>query len=352
MSFSGPFDLCYKANLESRIASRILWRIAQAPYRGENDIYKTVFNLPWERWFSTEETIAVKVSAHKCPLKSLDFITLKIKDGVCDKFRKLGGERPSVDTHNPDIRIHGFLDEKQFTLYLDTSGETLFKRGYRQGTGEAPLRENLAAGILKLSGWQPGTPLLDPMCGSGTFLIEAALMALNIPPGIRRKFAFEKLKNFDEKTWNGIREEARSRQLPLKELPIYGCDLYGEQVDLAYDNLDAAGLENVVRLKQANVLEISPPEAEGMLVTNPPYGVRIGEQQDLAEFYPKLGDLLKKKFAGWDAYIFTGDLRLPKLIRLTPSKRIPLFNGPLECRLYEFKMVAGSVRRKPAGDQE
>jgi putative N6-adenine-specific DNA methylase len=177
-------------------------------------------------------------------------------------------------------------------------------------------------------------------------------MALNIAPGIRREFAFEKLKNFDEKTWNGIRDEARSRQLPSKELPIYGCDLYGEQVDLAYDNLDAAGLENVVRLKQANVLEISPPEASGTLVSNPPYGVRIGEQQDLADFYPKLGDLLKKKFAGWNAYIFTGDLRLPKLIRLTPSKRIPLFNGPLECRLYEFKMIEGSLRRKPTGAEE
>ena len=191
--FSGPFLLSYHVNLHSRIASRVLWRVAMADYRSEQDIYGTVYALPWADWFDTTRTIRVNMAAIKCPLKSLDFATLKIKDAVCDKFRVLTGERPSVDTHTPDIRIHAFLEQSRMTLYVDTSGDALFKRGVRQYTNVAPLRENLAAGILHLAGWQPGTPLLDPMCGSGTFLIEAALMSLNIAPGINRGFAFEKI---------------------------------------------------------------------------------------------------------------------------------------------------------------
>ena len=193
VGFSGPFELCYRANLESRIASRILWRVCSGRYRREEDIYKAVHALPWLDWFDVARTIMVKVSAKRCPLQSLDFITLKIKDAVCDKFRDLTGERPSVDTHEPDMRIHAFLEEETFALYLDTSGEALFKRGLRRASVEAPLRENLAAGILHLSGWKPGEALLDPMCGSGTFLMEAAQMALDIAPGLGREFAFTKL---------------------------------------------------------------------------------------------------------------------------------------------------------------
>ncbi|MEJ1959904.1 MAG: THUMP domain-containing protein [Nitrosomonadales bacterium] len=182
--FSGEWLLSYRVNLHSRIASRVLWRVAKNDYHSEQDIYNTVFALPWGDWFDVSCTIRVNMTGIKCPLKSLDFTTLKIKDAVCDKFRKLCGERPSVDTHDPDIRIHAFLEYSHMMLYVDTSGDALFKRGVRQYTNIAPLRENLAAGILHLAGWEPGTPLLDPMCGSGTFLIEAAQMSLNIAPGI------------------------------------------------------------------------------------------------------------------------------------------------------------------------
>jgi len=350
--FGGDLALCYRANLESRIASRILWQVGRGRYRTEEDVYKAVHAMPWPEWFDVGRTIMVKVSAQKCPLQSLDFTTLRIKDAVCDKFRALGGERPSVDTQEPDIRIHAFLDAEQFSLYLDTSGPALFQRGLRKASGIAPLRENLAAGILHLAGWQPGTPLLDPMCGSGTFLLEAAQMALDIAPGSGRSFAFEKLKDYDEGLWRRLREEAKARELPRTSQPIFGSDLFGESLDDARTNLEAAGLADVVHLKQANVLEVSAPAPAGILVTNPPYGVRLSEQHQLSEFYPKLGDVLKQRFSGWNAYIFTADLRLAKLIHLAVSRRTPLFNGALECRLFEIKVVAGGMRREKKGDEQ
>jgi putative N6-adenine-specific DNA methylase len=189
-------------------------------------------------------------------------------------------------------------------------------------------------------------PLLDPMCGSGTILLEAVCMALDIAPGLGRHFAFEKLKNFDPRRWQDLWQRSAARQKPKVPLPIYGSDLSGDVLKAARANFMAAGLPSVVSLKRANVLEISAPAKEGIIVTNPPYGVRLGEQQQLAEFYPKLGDVLKKQFCGWRVYLLSADMRLPKLIRLTASKRTPLYNGALECRLFEYKMVEGTMRKK------
>jgi putative N6-adenine-specific DNA methylase len=345
VAFSGDWPLCYRANLESRIASRILWRVKETRYRNEQDIYKAVFELQWQRWFDVTRTIRVNTTAIRCPLKSLEYITLLVKDAVCDCFRAHSNERPSVDTLTPDMRIHVFIEDDRLMLYLDTSGDALFKRGVRQHTNIAPLRENLAAGILFLMNWKPGIPLLDPMCGSGTFLIEAAQMSLNIQPGIARVFAFEKLKNFDSLMWNNMRELAIAAQLPPKPLGLFGSDLYGDALKAARRNLEEAGLLECAELKQANVLEISSPAEHGMLVANLPYGERMGELDELAELYPKLGDALKRKFGGWTAYLFTADKAILKLMRLSPSKRIPLFNGAIECRLLEYKIVSGSNRR-------
>jgi putative N6-adenine-specific DNA methylase len=351
VGFSGTLETAYRANLHSRLASRILWRLAEKPYRSEEDVYQVAMGIPWPELFDVSCTLRVDVNAIKCPLKSLDFVTLRIKDAVCDKFRAACGERPNVATVGPDMRVFGFLSADHVTLYLDTSGEALFKRGYRKEQGIAPLRENLAAGILKLSGWQPGAPLLDPMCGSGTFLIEAAMMALNIAPGIERWFAFEKMKNYDAATWETLYNEAAAAEKPKTPLPIYGSDKYGRAVEDARANLQQAGLDEVVQLKQVDVLEISAPQPTGYLVTNPPYGERLGDEQELAEFYPNLGNVLKKHFGGWNAYILTADLALAKLIRLSASRRIPLYNGALECRIFEYKIVAGSNRKKsPSGE--
>ncbi len=349
VAFDGDLRLVYRANLESRIATRVLLRLFTVPYRSEEDIYRAAYDLDWPQRFDVARSIRVYLTAQRCPLKSLDFLTLRIKDAVCDRFRSAVGSRPDVDTRAPEVRIHAFLDATQFTLYLDTSGEPLFKRGARAAQGEAPLKENLAAGILKLAGWQPGVALLDPMCGGGTFLVEAAQIALDIAPGSARSFGFEKLKAFDAALWRELRAAAEARRKPLAPLPIYGSDLYGDTLKFAQANLAAAGLDGTVQLKQANALEISAPAEAGVLVTNPPYGERMGEQQELAAFYPKFGDALKQKFAGWNCYILSADMNLPKLIKLQVSKRTPLFNGALECRLFEYKIVAGSMRGpKPA----
>src|SRR5688572_30327296 len=341
VQFASDFYLCCRINLESRIASRILWQVATSRYRDEDDIYRSTYALPWTEWFDAARTVRVDVSATKSPLTSLNFITLKIKDAVCDKIRRLSGRRPSVDTRQPDIPIQGHLTDRDFTLYLDTTGEPLFKRGQRMAAGEAPLRENLAAGILRLAGWVPGTPLLDPMCGSGTILLEAAQMALHIAPGLGRHFAFEKFKSFDAGCWRELIQKRGARQKPRTPQAIYGSDLSADVLRAAHANLAGAGLAEVVSLKRADVLEITAPATEGIIVSNPPYGVRLGEQEALAEFYPKLGDVLKKQFGGWRAYFLSADMRLPKLIRLAASKRTPLFNGALECRLFEYKMVEG-----------
>ena len=350
VKFQGSWYTCYRTNLESRIASRILWQVTKQPYINETDIYKISHALPWNEWISSTHTIRVNVAAKKCPLRSLEFVTLRIKDAICDKFRELTSKRPSVNTVNPDIRIHGFLDTHELTLYLDTSGDALFKRNLRKTTGEAPLRENLAAGILQLSGWKPGIPLLDPMCGSGTILLEAVQIALNIAPGIKRNFAFEKFKKFDNTLWKKIKEESINQQKKTLQQPIYGSDLYGDALVDAHTNLDMAGFSDLVVLKQGNILEIPAPASTGILITNPPYGKRVGNQNELAELYPKLGDILKKKFVGWNAYFLTGDALLPKLIRLAASRRIPLFNGAVECRLLEYKIVAGGMRKVKTTD--
>jgi putative N6-adenine-specific DNA methylase len=284
VGFSGPMSVAYAANLHSRIASRVLWQVGVARYRSEDDVYRGVNALDWKQFFDASLTMRVNVAAVRSPLNSLDFIILRIKDAVCDKFRSQTGIRPNVDTALPDVRIHAFLETERFTLYLDTSGEPLFKRGARQLAGEAPLRENLAAGILKLSGWTPDMPLLDPMCGSGTFLLEALQIARGIAPGAHRNFGFEKLRNFDEGDWNRIKAQSAARPAPNPSPAIFGSDLYGDALKLARVNLAAAGFADYVTLKQANILEISAPAAEGILVANPPYGVRIGEQEELASF--------------------------------------------------------------------
>jgi len=345
VGFEGDLAACYRANLQSRIATRVLLRLGHAPYRKEQDVYDAAYEVPWQHWFAVERSIRVDVTAIRSPLKSLDFITLRIKDAVCDRFRAERDRRPNVDTRAPEVRIAAFLDAHHVTLYLDTSGEPLYKRGYRSERGEAPLKENLAAGILALTGWDTEEPLYDPMCGSGTFVIEAAMMALQIAPGASRGFGFERLLAHDAKLWRGLRDEATAVQEKPRALPVFGSDISGRELRYAHENLKAAGLDQAVELRKADVLEVPPPAPCGVMVVNPPYGVRLVSEQAMADFYPKLGDALKNRFAGWRCYIFSADTELPRRIRLKATKRTPLFNGPLECRLYEYRVIAGSLRR-------
>jgi putative N6-adenine-specific DNA methylase len=343
--FSGEWSVCYRANLESRLATRILWHIVKGPYQKEEDIYRLAVRQLWPNHFDVTRTMRVVTTAIKCPLKSLDFVTLRVKDAVCDRFREDRGDRPNIETRNPDVSIHVFLSENECTLYLDTSGQPLWQRGFRKASVDAPLKENLAAGILKITGWQPGTPLVDPMCGSGTFLLEAVQMALDRAPGLDRGFAFEMLRNFEALNWATIRQAAEARVKPAEPLDIRGYDIDDKAVRATRRNLQEAGFGGVVTVDQGNLLETQPLTDHGILVANPPYGERIGEQDELAAFYPELGSALKKHWAGWNCFFFTADLRLAKLVGLKPSRKTPLFNGPLECRLFEIRMVAGSNRK-------
>lgn len=353
---SGTLQDAYRINLHSRIASRVLMRMAHASYTTENDIYDLTLAQPWEDWFAVHHTIRIDVTAIKSPLRSLEFTTLKIKDAICDRFRDIYNERPSVDTKMPDMRVVGFLDARTFTVYLDTSGEALFKRGWRMETGDAPLRENLAAGLLRTSGWKPGMTLFDPMCGSGTILAEAAQMLAGIPPGLHRAFAFEKFAGFSTAEWSAIKGSVKPNVLPT-EPTIFGSDISGDMVTMTRNNLNKAGIRFDVPLKQIEAQEVkAPSEVPGILLTNPPYGERIGirgdstaEADDMAkDFFSALGTTLKQRFAGWQVFLFTADLGLPKLLRLKEARKTPFFNGALECRLFRFDMVAGFNRREQA----
>ena len=344
MACQGPFTLCYRLNLESRIASRILWQVGQGSYRHEEDLYRLALRLPWPNWFSVNCRIKVRLVAQQSPLKSLEFATLRVKDAICDRFVRETKKRPEVDKRHPDIQIVVFVDKDQVVWYVDTTGAPLFKRGWRQEAGEAPLRENLASGILRLAGWTGEQVLLDPMCGAGTFLIEAAFMAQGIPPGGRREFAFSHLQNFNQSAWDRIRHEV-PKAIPVNHLDIFGYDHDAQALSMARSNLQHVGLAGV-QLKQVDVLEVTPPATKGVMITNPPYGVRMESHASLEPWYPLFGDVLKQRFAGWTVYVLTADFRLPKLIRLAPSRKIPLFNGALESRLYEFQMVAGGNRKE------
>lgn len=333
-----------RANLYSRLATRILVQVAHGLVLKEDDIYELAYDAPWERWFGAEQSLRVDTSAIQSPMKSLMFCNLKAKDGICDRLRDREGERPSIDTVRPDARVHLFLTRDSGTLYLDTSGESLFKRGWRLDKGEAPLRENLAAGILALSGWDPSLPLLDPFCGSGTILIEAAWIAQGVPPGISRPFGFERLRNADARQWAALKEDAFSRIAPELETPLYGCDLNPHALEAARENMQRANLApDSIQFARANALDLQPPTNEGWLVTNPPYGERMDEQDD--GFWRDWSACLKQQFAGWQVHVISSDLELPGKLRLKPRRRTPLYNGALDCRLFSFEMVAESYRK-------
>jgi putative N6-adenine-specific DNA methylase len=342
VAFSGPFETIYTVNLHSRIASRVLWRVAHGPYRTEKDLHALAHATAWEKYFPATHTLRVDVVATRSPLKSLKFATLTVKDGVCDRFREREGVRPSIAKLGADARVYAYLNETQVTLYLDTSGEALFKRGYRVAEVEAPIRENLAAGILKLVGWNPEIPLYDPMCGSGTFLIEAAQIALGIPAGSKRRFGFYKLKQFDAPAWQRLRDVAR--QAAPQALQVHGSDISKDALRAALSNFTAAGVDEVIRIRSGDMLDMPAPAPSGIMVCNPPYGERLSDLESLAAFYPKLGDALKKHYAGWSCHFISADKRMEKALRLKATRKVPLMNGDLDCRLYEFKVVAGSNR--------
>ena len=332
-----------RANLYSRLATRILVRLGQAPVQREDDILELAQSIGWERWFGAEHTLRVDTSAVRSPMQSLQYCNLRAKDGICDRLRELEGERPSIDTVRPDARVHLFLSADTATMYLDTSGESLFKRGWRLDKGDAPLRENLAAGILALSDWDPAGALMDPFCGSGTILIEAAWIALGVPPGITRPFGFERLRDHDARRWQDLKEDARARILPELQAPLVGIDADPEAIESARRNAERAFLtEDTIQFELGDARDAVAPAPTGWIVTNPPYGERLDEA-DVA-FWREWSSNLKKEFSGWQVNIITSDHDLPKHLRLKANRRTPIFNGALDCRLFNFEVVADSYR--------
>lgn len=344
----------YKANLHSRYASRILVKLAEGNYQKEDDIYRMARDIAWNEWFDVSQSIRVGTTAVKSPLKSLDFITLRVKDGICDRFRADRGARPNVDTNHPDQRIQLFLTETTATLYIDSSGNPLWQRGYRIAAGQAPLKENLAAGILALAGWNDVDEhgeyqyktFLDPMCGSGTIVIEAAWMRTNTAPGLNRRFSCERWTKADKALWTKLRADARAVIKPLSENTLFASDVHPGAIAATHRHLEQVGFADTVALMESNFVEIAAPNESGLIVTNPPYGVRLSEQDALRTEYPEWGRTLKQQFAGWTAAFFTGDLELTKGLGLKPRRRFPLKNGALDCRLFVIDLVAGFHRRQ------
>jgi putative N6-adenine-specific DNA methylase len=347
-------------NLKSRLAQRVLVQVSHTPYRDERDLYEAASAVAWEMWFTTRQNFKVEVTAQHSPLQSLNFAGLKIKDAIADRFRDKSGERPDVDTQHPDVRVFAHLTSDHATLYIDTSGEPLFKRGWREDKGEAPLKETLAAAMIAASGWDAKTPLYDPCCGSGTIAIEAAQIACNIAPGQLRRFGFEKLLPYQEHVWKGLWEEAKAQQhAPTAQ--VFGSDVAFRMVDFAARNAERAGVAHAVQFRGGDALQRLPPtDQPGVMLVNPPYGERIetagvagrsqggrerAQAEDGGDFFNQLAALWKKNYPGWTAWVLTPDFKLPTRMRLKESRRVPMWNGPIECRLFRFDMVKGSARK-------
>jgi putative N6-adenine-specific DNA methylase len=375
-------------NLHSRLAQRVLVALAQRPYRQEQDIYNAAFAVAWETWFTPKQSFKIEITAQHSPLKSLNFAALRIKDAVADRFRDKFSVRPDVNTQWPDVRIYAHLQAEQCTLYIDTSGEPLFKRGWRVDKGDAPLKETLAAAMLAASGWSmgdgsaanpngwvdQGVPLYDPCCGSGTIAVEAAQIACRIAPGLQRRFAFEKLLPYQAHVWQGLQQEARAMQCAPRA-PVYGSDVAFRMVDFAQRNAERAGVASAVHLRGGDALQRMPPcDTPGVLLVNPPYGERIDtagvagtsqrgtlrvarpsaasagarEQTQVADggdFFAQLATHWKHHYPGWTAWMLTPDMKLPSRMRFKESRRVPMWNGPIECRMFRFDLRAGSMRR-------
>jgi len=410
VQLQGSWRNALQLNLHSRLAQRVLIELAHHQYRTEQDLYNAAAGVAWEIWFTPKQSFKVEITAQHSPLTSLNFAALKIKDAIADRFRDKFDVRPDVDTRWPDVRVYVHLTVDTVTVYIDTSGEPLFKRGWREDKGDAPLKETLAAAMIAASGWSDvngpcanGVPLYDPCCGSGTIAIEAAQIACNIAPGINRRFAFQKYLPFQPHVWDGLLDEAEAA-ITEPTAPVFGSDVAFRMVDFAERNAERAGVANAVQFRGGDALQRMPPAPAGVMLVNPPYGERIdvagvagssaqasaqrrsqfqgqaidefgqplsreaeGRQtprerhtnparelalnesgEEAPDFFPQLATHWKKNYAGWTAHVLTPDLKLPGKMRLKESRRVPMWNGPIECRLFRFDMVAGSARAKSA----
>ena len=337
--FDSNWEGCYKANLESRLASRIGKPILDFPAYTNDDLYNNIRKHDFTKYISTNQTLKIDATLIDCAMKDQRFVAMKVKDAIVDQFRDATGERPDVDNYNPDLRVFIKGVKNQFHVIIDTSGESLFMRGYRKEAGPAPMKENLAAGLLSLTNWDRKSPIVDPMCGSGTILIEAAMAALNIAPGShRRDYGFMRLKGFDKKVWEKVVMDAADRELEELDFKFYGADIDRRVLQDAKENARRAGVDHVIDFRFESIATYAPPVEKGMMVTNPPYGARLGEEDLLKDTYKDLGHTLKHRFKGWDAWILSGNKDLILDMKLKATRKHFVYNGPLECRFLKYSM--------------
>ncbi len=344
--FSGDKEMLYKANYYLRTAICILIPIHSFKVKNENDLYKHVLEIDWSKIMNLKMTFAVESTVHSSIFKHTQYPALKVKDSIVDQFRKNTGARPNIDTSNPDVLINVHISEESCTISLNSSGEPLFKRGYRTATQEAPLNEILAAGLLYLSGWKSDQHLIDPMCGSGTILIEAALMANKIPPGaFRDNFGFKKWFDFDNDLFNQVIQYKNTKNAVQSKVRIIGSDISKNAISIAKENIKNAKLQNTIELNISEFINFIPPVEKGIIITNPPYGERL-KQEDIVDFYKSFGNTLKSKYINFDVWVLSANLNAMKNIGLHPSKKIKLMNASLECTFNKFEIYQGSKKRK------
>ncbi len=347
VTFSGTKETLYKANYLCRTALRILCPILDFKITTQKQLYKKAFSIPWEKFFTVDQTFATFATVNNSLFTHSKYASLLLKDAIADRFRKKFYKRPFVNPQFPDVSIDLHISNNHVTISLDSSGKSLHKRGYKKATGVAPLNEVMAAGMILLSGWDKKTDFYDPMCGSGTIIIEAAMIAQNIPAGFfREMYGFKNWKDFDPALWKKVVQDA-SDQFRELECGIFGSDESNRMVKVAIENAKQAHLNRDVSIKRRDFFKLQPDSEKGMLITNPPYDQRI-DSDDIDQFYKNIGDALKNNFQGFTAWILSGNLSAIKKIGLKSEKRIIMYNGPIESRFSKYELYAGSKRiRKP-----
>jgi putative N6-adenine-specific DNA methylase len=343
VSFTGDKRMMYRTNFNLRTALKILVPIHESELKDEKDLYECVRGIQWDKYMGVDDTLAVEVALKSDLYTHSQFVAQKIKDAVVDQFRDKYGRRPSVDLDSPSLRINAYIRNKSITLSLDSSGEPLYRRGYRFRQGPAPLNEVLAAGLIKLTGWNGSVPFIDFMCGSGTLPVEAAMIALRIAPGsLGRAYGFQKWKDYEQEMFREMIREKNPAGISVSS-PVYASDISPESVRLAMDHAKNARVLDKINFQTCHFNDFTPPALPGVILINPPYGERI-IPENINLLYSQIGDKLKKSYEGYTAWIFSGNPEAFKHVGLKPSKKIPLFNGQLECRLHGYSLYSGSKK--------
>ncbi|MDJ0703165.1 MAG: THUMP domain-containing protein [Leptolyngbyaceae cyanobacterium MO_188.B28] len=337
--FEGNRALLYRANLWTRIPFRILLKIAEFPCHDAKELYRRIQRLDWSQYLKPHNTLAVDATGGNRALNHTHFTALQVKNAIVDQQRRQFGRRSSVDIHHPDVRINLHIESDHATLSLDSSGESLHRRGYRPAVGRAPLKETLAAALIEMTEWDSHSPLLDPLCGSGSLLLEACLKALNIAPGLfRSRFGFESWPDFDANLWRSLREEARASRKQIEIGPIMGSDRDPDVIHHARTNAQQCGVAGQVQFRQQDIAELEAPCDTGVIICNPPYGERLGKGENLGDFYRLLGRVLKNRFKGWTAFVLSGNKELSQNIGLKSAHRVTVYNGGLKCQLLKYEL--------------